>query len=199
LLEPLLQWVSTYGYFAIFGLLVFGIVGLPVPDETLLVFSGYLASKGHLNFPLALVVAFLGSATGITCSYYIGRSLGMTVIHHYGKWFHITQAHVDRVHEWFGKLGHWALVVGYFVPGVRHLTAVVAGTSELEFRQFALYAYAGALFWVSVFLTLGYLVGDQWERVYGQIHHQAIHVGVALAVAAAVYLLWKWLKRRRNR
>jgi membrane protein DedA with SNARE-associated domain len=106
---------------------------------------------------------------------------------------------VDRVHEWFGKLGHWALVVGYFVPGVRHLTAVVAGTSELEFRQFALYAYAGALFWVSVFLTLGYLVGDQWERVYGQIHHQAIHVGVALAVAAAVYLLWKWLKRRRNR
>ena len=29
-------WITQYGYFAIFLLLVCGIVGLPVPDETLL-------------------------------------------------------------------------------------------------------------------------------------------------------------------
>jgi len=197
-LEPLLQWVSTYGYTAIFGLLVLGIVGLPVPDETLLVFSGYLASQGHLNFALALLIAFLGSACGITCSYYIGRGVGLTVIHRYGKWLHIRQEHIDRVHQWFDRLGHWALVVGYFIPGVRHLTAIVAGTSELEYRHFALYAYAGALFWVTVFLSLGYVVGDKWQQVYGRIHHHAHIAGAVLTVAALAYWAWWRFQKRKQ-
>lgn len=190
-MEPLLQWVSVYGYFAIFGLLILGIVGLPVPDETLLVFSGYLASQGHLNLAAAIAVAFLGSVCGITGSYYIGRSLGLGVIHRYGRWLHITEDHVNKVHDWFRRLGHWALVAGYFIPGVRHLTAIVAGTSELEYPQFALYAYAGALFWVSAFLTLGYFVGDRWQTVYARIHHHAIVAGAVLLAAALIYWLWR--------
>jgi membrane protein DedA with SNARE-associated domain len=30
------EWINDYGYIAIFLLLMLGIVGLPVPDETLL-------------------------------------------------------------------------------------------------------------------------------------------------------------------
>ena len=41
-MEAVFGWVATYGYGALFGLLIFGIVGLPIPDETLLVFCGYL-------------------------------------------------------------------------------------------------------------------------------------------------------------
>lgn len=196
-MEPLLQWVSTYGYFAIFGLLVLGIVGLPVPDETLLVFSGYLASQGHLHFGAAVGVAFLGSACGITVSYYLGRSVGMGVIHRYGRWLHISEEQVNKVHDWFGRLGHWALVVGYFIPGVRHLTAIVAGTSGLEYRPFAMYAYAGALFWVSAFLTFGYFVGDQWETVYTRLHHHALIAAAVLAVAGGIY--WWWRAERRSK
>jgi len=39
-MEFVFQWVSTYGYGALFLLLMLGIVGLPIPDETLLVFCG---------------------------------------------------------------------------------------------------------------------------------------------------------------
>ena len=48
-MEPLLEWLSQWGYAGLFGLLVFGIIGLPIPDETLLVFSGYLVSQGRLH------------------------------------------------------------------------------------------------------------------------------------------------------
>ena len=44
-------WIAQYGYLAIFCLLMFGIVGLPVPDETLLTFTGYLVYKGTLSAP----------------------------------------------------------------------------------------------------------------------------------------------------
>ena len=52
-------------------------------------------------------------------------------------------------------------MVGYFIPGVRHFTAIVAGTSKLELHSFALFAYSGATLWVSTFVFLGYHFGPQ--------------------------------------
>ena len=50
--QAVIQWITEYGYFGIFFLLIFGIIGLPVPDEWLLVISGYLAYKNVLGlFP----------------------------------------------------------------------------------------------------------------------------------------------------
>ena len=60
-MEVLFQWVSQYGYAALFALLVLGIVGLPIPDETLLTFAGYLAYRNDLRLSLTLLVGILGS------------------------------------------------------------------------------------------------------------------------------------------
>src|SRR5947207_12146611 len=48
--EIALHWIGEYGYAGIFSLLIFGIVGLPVPDEWLLTFSGFLVFKRTLLF-----------------------------------------------------------------------------------------------------------------------------------------------------
>ena len=72
--ETLLQWISQYGYLAIFFLLMLGIVGLPIPDEVLLTFSGYLVFKGQLALAPTMASAFLGSICGVSVSYSIGRT-----------------------------------------------------------------------------------------------------------------------------
>ena len=130
--NTVLQWVSSYGYAAIFGLLIFGIVGIPVPDEFLLTGCGFLVFQGHLRLAPALASAWAGSACGITCSYLIGRTVGWKFLHsRAGRLLHIRDEHIRRVHDWFDRIGHWALLAGYFIPGVRHFTAIVAGTSKL--------------------------------------------------------------------
>src|SRR3974377_429842 len=139
--HQVLAWITQYGYGAIFLLLVLGIVGLPVPDETLLTFTGYLIFKGHLSPPLAFASAVAGSASGITVSYTLGRVFGMALIHRYGKYLHVTPERLERAHAWFARIGQWALTFGYFIPGVRHLTAYAAGISTLELPRFALFAY----------------------------------------------------------
>jgi membrane protein DedA with SNARE-associated domain len=192
--ETVLAWVSTYGYTAIFFLLVLGIVGLPVPDETLLTFTGYLIFRGTLNAPAAAATAFFGSACGITLSYVLGRTLGLSLLHRYGKYIHLTEARLAEVHEWFERFGRWALFVGYWVPGVRHFTAYVAGTSWLEYPRFALAAYSGALVWSLSFITLGYFLGDQWERLFGEIHRHMTIVGIILGILAAAVFVWKMRK-----
>ena len=193
------HWVAHYGGFALFGLLVFGIVGLPIPDETLLVLSGYLIFRGTLNPLGTWLGALLGSMCGITCSYMIGRTVGVGFIHsRFGKWLHITEARIQKIHDWFYHLGHWALFLGYFVPGVRHFTAMVAGTSCLEYRPFALFAYSGACVWVTSFMALGYFLGDNWERVYEVIHRNLTEAAIIAIALIAIYAFGHWyiLKRK---
>ena len=198
MLESILHWIATYGYAAIYALLMFGIVGIPIPDETMLVFCGYLISQGRLQPVPTVAVAFFGSISGITTSYFIGRTLGLGFVHKYGRYVHLTEPRLEYVHGWFNRIGHWALFVGYYIAGVRHFTAIVAGTSRLEFRAFAAYAWSGAFLWVCTFLAIGYFFGEHWKEVAEMVHENMLLIsGVALLLAAA-YGLWRW-KHRTNR
>ena len=193
-MESILGWLSHYGYAGLFALLVLGIVGLPIPDETLLVFSGYLISTGRLHPLPAFLAAVAGSICGISLSYLIGRSLGRLAVVRYGRFLHITEQRLDRVHRWFARVGDWLLAIGYFIPGVRHFTALVAGTSRLEYRKFALFAYPGAALWVSTFLLIGYLVGENWRAVTQLVERYSLASTILLVLVAA--LIW-WIRKRR--
>jgi membrane protein DedA with SNARE-associated domain len=195
--QHVLAWITQYGYLAIFSLLVFGIVGLPVPDETLLTFTGYLVFKGHLSPLLAFLAAFGGSACGITLSYTLGRTFGLQLIHRYGRYVRITEDHINKAHAWFARVGHWGLTFGYFIPGVRHFTAYAAGMSAVEAPQFALFAYSGAALWAASFISLGYFLGERWQVVQKNVDQYLKGVAVALLILAVGYMVWrKWIRAR---
>lgn len=191
-------WIGQYGYFAIFGLLVLGIVGLPVPDETLLTFTGFLVFRGRLRLPLSYASALAGSLCGITLSYVLGRTFGLGLIHRYGRYLRITEEHVRKAHAWFARVGHWGLTFGYFVPGVRHLTAYAAGMSEVEPHQFAIFAYSGGCLWVAAFVGLGYFLGERWEAVERNIHHYLLLATIAGAIGLAAWLVWRKVARAKG-
>ena len=193
----ILHWVAQYGYFGLIALLALGILGLPIPDEVILTFSGYLTYRGHLLLIPTILAAFLGSACGITLSYCLGRTIGLYLVHRWGYLVRISPEHIERTHEWYRRIGHWSLVFGYFIPGIRHLTALVAGATKLEVPNFALFAYSGALVWSLTFISLGFLLGEKWTWVVKVLHS---HLGLGMVIGLgliAIYLLI--LSQIRNR
>jgi membrane protein DedA with SNARE-associated domain len=199
--EAAFHWISQYGYAGIFSLLTFGIVGLPVPDEWLLTFCGYLVFKGTLVFLPTLGAAFLGSSCGITFSYLLGKVFDTYVLLKYGRFFHLTPERLARVHAWFEQRGRWTLLVGYFIPGVRHLTGYVAGASELSYSNFALFAYTGAFCWAAFFITLGYVLGEEWNRWNRVLESfdetTLLMIGVAV-VAVLGYVVFEFMRRQQK-
>lgn len=190
-MEFIQHWIAQYGYSGIFVLLVLGIVGLPVPDETLLTLAGYLVFRGQLRTIPTILFALLGTICGISISYVLGHTTGYYVLDKYGPRVHVTPERVDRVHQWFKHLGGFTLTFGYYVPGVRHVTAYVAGASKLEYPVFAVFAYAGAAIWTGTFLALGYFLGERWPDVVAQMH-RAVLAGCCIAAAiGAVFLVRK--------
>jgi membrane protein DedA with SNARE-associated domain len=198
-----LHFIVQFKYAAIFCLLMLGIFGLPVPDETLLAFCGFLVLNGKLEFTATLAAAFLGSCMGISLSYILGRKLGPKAVRQFGKFVHIDEETLDRVHRWFAHYGRWSLTGGYFFPGFRHLTAIIAGASGLEFKVFAPFAFGGALLWSAAFVTLGYTVGARWESMSDSMHRLllvilAVFVSLALIAAGVRRIIRKKSAGRRK-
>jgi membrane protein DedA with SNARE-associated domain len=191
-----IHWVHAYGAAALFVLLFLGVFGLPVPDETLLTFTGVLIREGDLHFGTAYAAAVLGSMGGISLSYSIGRVFGLGVVDRFGRWFHVTRADLARVEGWFERSGRWVLTFGYSIPGVRHFTAIVAGSSRLPAAVFARFAYAGAALWALTFIALGWYVGPAWEAALAKAQR---HIVVVVIVAAALAIGYALLHRRLAR
>jgi membrane protein DedA with SNARE-associated domain len=191
--RDLLQWLVRYGAVFLFFAQVFGIIGLPIPDELLLTIAGALIAQGKLHTGTTVFAAMAGCLTGITVSYFIGRVLGVTVLK---GWFGRHQWAVDRAHRWFRRFGAWLLAFGYFIPGVRHLTAISAGTGCLEYRVFAAYAYPGGMLWCAVFLGLGYYAGDRWHEVAAAAQS---HVAIVALAAVGLITLFILVRSRMDR
>ena len=101
--------------------------------------------------------------TGITISYLAGRYVGLAALR---RVVHIPDEPLRRVEHWFHRAGGWLLTFGYFIPGVRHVTAIAAGSSGLGYATFAAFAYPGAILWSSFFVTTGYVLGDRWRPAF---------------------------------
>jgi len=179
-------WILQYGSFVLFFLLCLGILALPIPEETLMVISGVLMSKGKLNIPLTVFFCYAGAIAGITTSYLLGRTAGHYLFAKYGRWVGITPARLEKAHRWFERLGKWLLVVGYFIPGVRHFTGFSAGATEMHYKQFALFAYSGAIIWVTTFLSLGYFLGGYCLEFYEKLENIDLITIVIFIIAAAL-------------
>ncbi|CAF23680.1 DedA family protein [Candidatus Protochlamydia amoebophila] len=197
-IDALIPWLEQYGVFALFALLALGIIAFPVPEETLLVISGILMKNGSLKITETIIACLGGSVCGITASYLLGLKAGIYFFNRTGKWFGLTQKHLDKAHQWFERFGKWALFIGYFIPGVRHFTGFSAGMSRLEFKEFTLFAYSGALVWVSSFLSLGYFFGDYGLSFFhhlGKGDQTTIFIIVLLTLT---YLVYAFTKKRKS-
>ena len=195
-METVLDWIVQYGYAAIFCLLMLGIVGAPFPDDLILAFAGYLVSAGYLKPVPTLVSAFMGSLCGISLSYGLGRILGFPLIVKYGRFVHITANRLNQVNRWYERFGKWGLLFGYFVAGVRHGTAFVAGASKVRLPVFALFAYTGGLLWSITLISTGYVLGEKWASISDHRSYQVlIFAIIVFSLTFAFYLAKKRSKR----
>lgn len=134
--HQLLSFIAHFGYIGIFGLLVLGIIGLPVPDEVLMTFAGYLISQGKLHYLTTVIVSVVGSFTGMSISYLIGHKFGYPLLEKYGSKIHMTKENLGHAQQWFKRFGKFAVMIGCFIPVIRHLTAYFAGISKWSYRTF---------------------------------------------------------------
>ncbi|PLT29412.1 DedA family protein [Peribacillus deserti] len=178
--------IEHYGYIGIIAALAAGIIGLPLPDEVLLTFTGYQVFKGEMLFIPSLLSASAGAIAGISISYFLGIKLGMPFLRKYGPKIHLSEARLAKTRNLFNKLGPILLLAGYFIPGIRHVTAYLAGINGFSYRKFSFFAYSGAILWTFTFISLGRSLGKEWlivEFLLSKYSRYAIISAIVIFIA----------------
>jgi membrane protein DedA with SNARE-associated domain len=188
-METLNYLISSYGYWGIFACLATGVFGIPVADEVILLGAGYLISSGVLQPLTSLMAIILGSYCGAILNYIVGRTVGGKLLAYWGKSNPSRLSKLDYVVAWFQRVGRWGLPVGYFIPGIRHLLPLVAGLSRLHVGIFALLAGSGCCLWSLTLLSLGYVLGGEWPRLWDYLKSSGMIIPGVCILAVLILVL----------
>ncbi len=123
--------LAHYGYLAVFLLLTVGIFGIPLPDEFLVAFIGYLIFQREMHFWPAALAVISGGIMGISVNYVVGRTIGTRLCNGLGYFFPEKRQRLNCVTDWLGNSGGPVLFLAYFLPGARHWATVGAGVVKL--------------------------------------------------------------------
>lgn len=191
--------IEHYGYFGIILALIGGIIGLPIPDEVLLTYVGFNVFQGKLSYIPSLLCAFIGAIGGISLSYYLGVKLGLPFLQKFGPKIHINEKKVNKAKKLFNKFGPFLLFIGFFIPGVRHITAYLAGINSYSYKKFALFAYSGAIFWGFTFITTGKLLGKNWHLIEHYFSKFSMLIIPFILLVIGLYAYFYWKKKRETK
>ena len=192
-MEMLFKLLAEHVYIILFVSLILEFASLPLPGETMMVVAGIMAYNGHGNYVGMIIASALGTVIGMQFSYEVGRRLGTKAIDKYGIYIGLTPYRMTKAAEFFNKFGNIVIVIAYFLPGVRHILGYFSGVSRIDAKRFHIYSTLGGVFWVIVFITLGYVLGPSAHHVFHLMHKYGTMIFILGIAVLFVYLIYKKL------
>jgi membrane protein DedA with SNARE-associated domain len=184
-------------YLGLFLLILGTGVGLPVPEDAVVLGGGWLVHTGATRLVPTMAVALAAALLGDVLLYVAGRKLGPRVAGHrlFGRF--LTANRMARAQRFFDRWGAGAVLLGRFVMGLRAAIFLTAGTLRMSFARFFAVNLAGALLSVPLLVWLGAWAGEELPRVAAALSRARLLALVAVAAAVATALIARKLLKRR--
>ena len=173
----------------------------PIPSEVILPLAGFRARTGALNIWLTWPAATAGSMAGAVVLYGLGAWLGYDRLHALAgkRWFFLTsQKDLDRGEEIFDKHGGKIVLLGRCVPVIRSVVSIPAGIARMPLPRFLMLTAIGSGVWNALFIGLGWVLGENWDRVQGWLG-PVTYVVIGLVVVGVIWLAVRKLRSRSAR
>ena len=192
-MEMLFKLLTEHVYVILFLSLILEFAALPLPGETMMVVAGVMAYNNHGSYLGMIIASALGTVIGMQFSYEVGRRLGTKAVDKYGMYIGLTPYRMTKAAEFFNKFGNIVIVIAYFLPGVRHILGYFSGISRIDAKKFHIYSTIGGVFWVVVFITLGYVLGPSAPHAFKLLHKYGTMLFILAIAALFIYLIYKKL------
>jgi membrane-associated protein len=192
--ETAFYFVEQYGYIALFLVLWIGFFCIPVPNEVIVMTSGFLIAQGIFSVIPGFLITYFGVVMSLTTLYILGRYC-----------FHPIRSillckpkfkkHIDSASRLIERYGPLALMIGYCFPGVRHFVPFIIGSNQMSYRMFATYAYGTVAAWTTVYFLLGYYFGENMDHILRNIF---VYGTIVLSIGSTLLGLIFYRRRRKK-
>jgi membrane protein DedA with SNARE-associated domain len=192
--------IATYGYVAVFVLMVAESACLPVPSELVMTFAGALAAGAvpgtSLNLIAVIAAGVAGNVVGSYLAWAVGRYGGQPTLRRWGHRLWLRDHDLDRASGWFDRYGPRAVLIGRLLPVVRTFISLPAGVAGMEPVRFGIYTLIGCIPWTAALAYAGYAVGSNWQSIANALRGPT-YIIAGLAVIGLIAAIWWYVRRHR--
>ena len=193
--EEIAGFIIKYGYLAIFMLIFIQEIGIPnpIPNEIVLLYSGYLAFNHLLSLPIIFMVAILADLIATFILYFVFYRFGNYIIENKPKWFPLSIAKIKRLEKKVNEKGKAFIFLGRMLPFIRGYITVIAGVLQLRPRVFLPITILSTIIWCSTCITAGFLLGPSWTLVAKNSLFS--YIGLSFISVTIILLMVFYLKK----
>jgi len=201
LLQDIAAWMEAlpplWAYAAIL-LIAFGEnVIPPIPGDMAIVFGGYLAGVGTLNFFAVVLLSTFGGALGFMAMYALGYVIG-DALKDPDRFRWVSSGRIEQAERWLERWGYGLVAANRFLSGLRSVISLSVGIARVNPSFTAACATLSALVWTTLIVYGGYAVGENWPAIGMYLRNYGRAVMALALLVLLVYLLRGYLKTSRS-
>ncbi|KJS14878.1 MAG: hypothetical protein VR69_15445 [Peptococcaceae bacterium BRH_c4b] len=187
--------INTLGHWGVFIGMTLESACIPLPSEVIMLFGGFLAAQGTLNFWGVVWAGVLGNVVGSVIAFWIGANGGRPFLQKYGKYVLFNNEHLDKAERWFSRYGECAVFFGRILPVIRTFISLPAGIARMKFLKFLVFTLIGCIPWNIALTFFGLKLGQNWQSV--EPYFRPISYAIIFAIICGI--VWFFYKNIRKR
>lgn len=170
-------------------LMFFIFMATMVSEDLTCIGTGLLIAQGVIGFVPGTAACLIGIFVGDMAIYLGGRLLGRSALTKVPfKWF-ITEADIEKSHQWFQSKGPMIILASRFIPGSRFPTYLSAGIIGAGFWMFMVFFGLAALIWTPILVAISMKIGQQMVEYFTLYQEYALWV--LMGVLFSLYIIFK--------
>ncbi len=204
MLEQLVASLGATATTAILGpffvLIICGL-GLPIPEDIVLIAAGVLSAREGVPFIPVCFLMYFGIILGDSVVFILGSKVGLRVLKTRLGARLIGQNSVDRASDYIRRWGSPILFAARFMPGLRSPVFFTAGLLGFRYYRFLLLDSIAAIVSAPVFVYLGYWGYHRFENDFSEIENKIYEwqpMILSVALLLSLFALLFFLLRRRS-
>jgi membrane protein DedA with SNARE-associated domain len=198
------------GAVVVFAMLVVCGLGLPMPEDVVLVAGGVLARletdsairvSDMFRDPrlwVMITIGYCGIICGDSATFWAGRRYGAHLAEHPLLRRVITPDKREKVGALMRRWGDVAVFVARYLPGLRAPTYFTAGDAGVAYWRFLALDSVAALISAPLWVCLGYYFADDVAGIINLGREFSRHVLMAVLLAAGIVFALVWWRGRRK-
>jgi membrane-associated protein len=153
-LGVVVEFIQQHGYLALFLSFYVCLLGLPIPNEVLVMTGGLLAATDYFHPVLTFLIVYVTVILNATILYWVGNTFGNRIICKIEKVERLNKK-LTKASSLIHRYGSFAASICYLLPIVRHLIPFLMGTYRISYHTFARFSYISGFVWTLALFLIG--------------------------------------------